>query len=147
MSCGSSTTKDFRKEAAEAIAERTRPKRFWTIEFEKLGRQRAEAVSPIENKLGSLLVDPFVSRHPDRSEEHVQSRTAMDEGKVLLVNLSKGKIGEAPAMLFGGLLVTALGLAGLGRADVPQKERRDFFITWTSSRPSRHWRLRTCSRS
>ncbi|MGH9423178.1 MAG: type IV secretion system DNA-binding domain-containing protein, partial [Thermoanaerobaculia bacterium] len=51
-----------------------------------------------------------------------------DEGKVLFVNLAKGKIGEAPAQLFGGLLVTALGLAGLARADVAQTERRDFFI-------------------
>lgn len=52
----------------------------------------------------------------------------MDSGKVLLVNLSKGKIGEAPAMLFGGLLVTMLGLSGLARADTPQGERRDFFL-------------------
>ncbi len=119
--------KDFRKEAAER-SQNEHVKRFWTIEFEKLGRQRAEAVSPIENKLGSLLVDPFVSRILTASKSTFNPRTAMDEGKVLLVNLSKGKIGEAPAMLFGGLLVTALGLAGLGRADMPQKERRDFFI-------------------
>jgi type IV secretory pathway TraG/TraD family ATPase VirD4 len=119
--------KDFRKEAAERSTNE-HVKRFWTIEFEKLGRQRAEAVSPIENKLGSLLVDPFVSRILTASKSTFNPRAAMDEGKVLLVNLSKGKIGEAPAMLFGGLLVTALGLAGLGRADTPQEERRDFFI-------------------
>jgi len=119
--------KDFRQEAAERSTNE-HVKRFWTVEFEKLGRQRAEAVSPIENKLGSLLVDPFVSRILTATKSTFNPRTAMDEGKVLLVNLSKGKIGEAPAMLFGGLLVTALGLAGLGRADVAQKQRRDFFI-------------------
>jgi type IV secretory pathway TraG/TraD family ATPase VirD4 len=119
--------KEFRKEAAER-SENEHVKRFWTVEFEKLGRQRAEAVSPIENKLGSLLVDPFVSRILTVAKSTFNPRNAMDEGKVLLVNLSKGRIGEAPAMLFGGLLVTAFGLAGLGRADMPQEKRRDFFI-------------------
>ena len=52
----------------------------------------------------------------------------MDRGKVRIVNLAKRKIGEAPAMVFGGLLVTMLGLAGLERADTPQTERREFFI-------------------
>jgi hypothetical protein len=119
--------KEFRQEAAERVTNE-QVKRFWTVEFEKYGKQRSEAVTPIENKLGSLLVDPFVSRILTVSKSTFDPRTAMDEGKVLLVNLAKGKIGEAPAQLFGGLLVTALGLAGLARADVPQQERRDFFI-------------------
>jgi hypothetical protein len=135
--------KDFRKEAAERSTNE-HVKRFWTIEFEKLGRQRAEAVSPIENKLGSLLVDPFVSRILTASKSTFNPRTAMDEGKVILVNLAKGKIGEAPAMLFGGLLVTALGLAGLRRADMPQKERRDFFIYMDEFQTFTTWRSRTC---
>ncbi len=119
--------KEFRKMAAERVTNE-HVKRFWTVEFEKYGKDRASAVTPIENKLGSLLVDPFISRILTVSKSTFNPREAIDEGKVLLVNLAKGKIGEAPAQLFGGLLVTALGLAGLGRADVPQKERRDFFI-------------------
>ncbi|MGA8807854.1 MAG: type IV secretion system DNA-binding domain-containing protein [Thermoanaerobaculia bacterium] len=119
--------KEFRKAAAERVTNE-HVKRFWTVEFEKYGKDRASAVTPIENKLGSLLVDPFISRILTVSKSTFNPRDAIDEGKVLLVNLAKGKIGEAPAQLFGGLLVTALGLAGLGRADVPQKERRDFFI-------------------
>jgi len=119
--------KEFRKAAAERVTNE-HVKRFWTVEFEKYGKDRASAVTPIENKLGSLLVDPFISRILTVSKSTFNPRDAMDEGKVLLVNLAKGKIGEAPAQLFGGLLVTALGLAGLARADVPQKERRDFFI-------------------
>jgi len=119
--------KDFRKEAAERVTN-AQVKRFWTTEFEKFGRQRSEAVTPIENKLGSLLVDPFVSRILTIQKSTFNPREAMDSGKVLIVNLAKGKIGEAPAMLFGGLLVTMLGLSGLARADTPQKERRDFFI-------------------
>jgi GTPase SAR1 family protein len=119
--------KDFRKGAAER-SENEQVKHFWTTEFEKYGRHRSEAVTPIENKLGSLLVDPFVSRILTIPKSTFSPREAMDSGKVLLVNLAKGKIGEAPAMLFGGLLVTMLGLSGLARADTPEATRRDFFI-------------------
>jgi hypothetical protein len=119
--------KDFRKEAAERCTNEY-AKRFWLTEFEKYGRHRSEAVTPIENKLGSLLVDPFVSRILTVSKSTFDPRQVMDTGKVLIVNLAKGKIGEAPAMLFGGLLVTMLGLAGLARADSPEKNRRDFFL-------------------
>jgi hypothetical protein len=119
--------KEFRKEAAKRVTNE-QVKRFWTIEFEKFGRERASAITPIENKLGSLLVDPFVSRILTIPKSTFNPREAMDSGKVLLVNLAKGKIGEAPAMLFGGLLVTMLGLSGLARADTPQIARRDFFI-------------------
>jgi hypothetical protein len=103
-------------------------KRFWQTEFEKYGKHRSEAVTPIENKLGSLLVDPFVSRILTIPKSTFDPREAIDSGKVLLVNLAKGKIGEAPAMIFGGLLVTMLGLAGLSRADTPQEVRRPFFM-------------------
>lgn len=119
--------KDFRKEAAERL-ENKYVKQFWLIEFEKYGRHKSEAVTPIENKLGSLLVDPFVSRILTIPKSTFNPREAMDSGKVLLVNIAKGKIGEAPAMLFGGLLVTMLGLSGLARADSPDALRRDFFI-------------------
>jgi hypothetical protein len=119
--------KDFRKGAAERL-ENEEVKRFWLTEFEKYGKHRSEAVTPIENKLGSLLVDPFVSRILTIPKSTFNPREAMDSGKVLLVNIAKGKIGEAPAMLFGGLLVTMLGLSGLARADLPDAKRRDFFI-------------------
>jgi hypothetical protein len=52
----------------------------------------------------------------------------MDTGKILIVNVAKGQIGEAPAMLFGGLLVTMFGIAGLARADTVEDKRRDFFM-------------------
>jgi hypothetical protein len=118
----------FRKEAATR-ASNPQVRRFWTTEFEAYpGRFRTEAISPIENKLGSFLVDPFVSRILTSRESSFDVRTVMDSGKALLVNLAKGKIGEAPAMLFGSLLVSALGLAGLARADSGTGDRRDFYI-------------------
>jgi uncharacterized protein DUF87 len=119
--------KEFRKNAAEQCTNE-HVKRFWLTEFEKYGRHRSEAITPIENKLGSLLVDPYVSRILTVSKSTFHPREVMDTGKTLIVNLAKGKIGEAPSMLFGGLLMTMLGLAGLARADVPEVNRRDFFI-------------------
>jgi DNA helicase HerA-like ATPase len=119
--------KEFRKAAVERSTNE-QVRRFFTIEFEQYGKKRAEAITPIENKLGSLLVDPFVSRILTVKKSTFTPREVMDGGKVLLVNLAKGKIGEAPAMLFGGLLVTMFGLAGLARADTAEGERRDFFL-------------------
>jgi hypothetical protein len=119
---------DFRKGAAEN-ATNVQVRRFWTKEFEAYpGRFRTEAVSPIENKLGSFLVDPFVSRILTASKSTFNVREVVETGKVLLVNLSKGKMGEAPAMLFGSLLVSAFGMAGLARADAPGTARRDFYL-------------------
>ncbi len=119
---------EFRKKAV-ARASNAQVRRFWTEEFENYpGRFRTEAVSPIENKLGSFLVDPFVSRILTVPKSTFDPRTVMDDGKVLIVNLAKGKIGEAPAMLFGSLLVSSIALAGLSRADLDQQGRRPFFL-------------------
>ena len=117
------------RRAAVARATNLHVRRFWGTEFEAYpAKFKTEAISPIENKLGSFLVDPFVSRILTAGKSTFDPRQVMDSGKVLIVNLAKGKIGEQPAMLFGSLLVSALGLAGLARADTPQEGRRDFFI-------------------
>src|SRR6202023_1054061 len=62
---------------------------------------------------------------PD-SDVHI--RQVMDEGRVLLVNLAKGRLGEDSSSLLGGLLVTIIGLAAYSRADMPADKRRDFFV-------------------
>lgn len=119
--------KEFREDAVERTTNE-QVRRFWATEFGKYGKRSAEAVAPIENKLGSLLVDPFVSRILTIPKSTFTPREVMDGGKVLIVNLAKGRIGEAPAALFGGLLVTMFSLAGLARADTPESGRRDFFM-------------------
>lgn len=120
---------EFRTEAA-ARATNLQVRRFWTTEFEAYGsgKFRVEAVSPIENKIGSFLLDPYLSRILTTKKSTVNVREVLDEGKILLVNLAKGKLGESPAMLFGSLLVSAIGLAGLSRADMPESARRDFVL-------------------
>lgn len=116
------------RESAAANATNEQVQRFWRADFERYGRLKAEAISPVENKLGAFLIDPFVSRILTSEQSSFDPRAVMDEGKVLIVNLAKGKIGEAPSMLFGSLLVSALAMAALSRADVPAEQRKDFVI-------------------
>ncbi|HTQ12521.1 MAG TPA: DUF87 domain-containing protein [Rhizomicrobium sp.] len=104
-------------------------RRFWLYEFEAYHyRQRADAVAPIQNKLGALLSDPTLYRILVNPKTDLRLRSLMDEGGVLLVNLAKGKLGEDSAHLLGGLLVSTLGLAAFSRADDPPASRRPFFL-------------------
>lgn len=118
---------EFRLEAVER-ATNPHVARFWRTEFPAFGKLTKEAVSPIENKLGSFLIDPFLARILTTAESTFRAEDLMRRGGILVVNLAKGKIGEAPAALFGGLLVSALGVAGLGRTDTPESERGAFYM-------------------
>ena len=94
---------------------------FFKSEFEKYPwRYRAEAVAPIQNKLGALLSDPTLYRILVAPKTDLRLGSLMDQGGVLLVNLAKGQIGEDSATTLGSLLVSTLGLAALSRADTPQ---------------------------
>ena len=83
---------------------------------------------PIQNKLGALLSDPTLHRILVEPRIDLHFRSMMDRGDVLLVNLSKGRIGEDSALILGGLLVSTIGLAALTRADAPAETRRPFFL-------------------
>lgn len=102
---------------------------FWEKEFERYSfAYRADGVASIQNKIGAFLADPVMRRILTEPKEAISLRRIMDEGKVLLVNLGKGKIGEDSSALLGGLLVTTIGLAAYSRADTPPTARRDFFV-------------------
>ena len=120
--------KDFRKAAIARITNE-QVKLFWKTEFEQYNiRQRPEALAPIQNKVGAFLSDPRIHRIVAGSGTPLRLRSIMDEGRVLLINLAKGKIGDDSSSVLGGLFVTALGLAAYSRADIPEDERRPFFI-------------------
>ncbi len=89
---------------------------------------RAQVIGPILNKVGAFLADPTLYRIFSSPESSFDPRRLMDEGGILLVNLSKGQIGEGVANLLGSLLVASLGLAGLSRAELPAEKRRPFFV-------------------
>src|ERR1051326_4813988 len=85
---------------------------FWLREFEGYpARLRAEAIAPIQNKVGAFLANPVLRKILTQAKSSFKLRTIMDEGKILLVNLAKGKIGEDTAALLGALIVSRIGLA------------------------------------
>lgn len=102
---------------------------FWLQEYEKYSyRTRADAIVPIQNKIGAYLANPVLKQVLTEPKENLSLRRIMDQGQVLLVNLSKGKLGEDAALLLGGLLMTSIGLAAFSRADTSEAERRDFAL-------------------
>jgi len=102
---------------------------FLEKEFERFSfGYRADGVAPIQNKVGAFLADPLLNRMLTEPALDLHIRRIMDEGKVLLVNLAKGRLGEDSSSLLGGLLVTTIGLAAYSRADMPTAERRDFYV-------------------
>ena len=104
-------------------------RRFWLETYEKYPKRfRAEAVAPIENKVGAFLADPKLLRVLTGAEKDIRIRRLMDEGGVLLVNLAKGRIGDDSSSLLGSLLVTTIGLAAFSRAEMADEARRPFFL-------------------
>lgn len=119
---------DFRKEIVAGIRNQV-VRDFWKYEFNEYPvRLRAEACAPIQNKLGALLSDPTLYRILVEPEIDLRFRALMDEGKVLLVNVSKGRLGEDSALILGSLIVSTLGLAAFSRAERPPSERNSFFV-------------------
>ncbi|MBA3568422.1 MAG: type IV secretion system DNA-binding domain-containing protein [Pyrinomonadaceae bacterium] len=118
----------FRKSVAARVSN-PQVREFWLKEYEKYSyRLRADAVAPIQNKVGAFLTDPNLYRILTKPEKTVHIRKTMDEGKILLVNLAKGRIGEDSSGLLGGLLITTISLAAFSRAESPPEERRDFYL-------------------
>lgn len=119
---------EFRKRIAKSLRNET-VRTFLLKEFERFSfGYRADGTAPIQNKVGAFLADPLLDRILTAPEKDLHIRRIMDEGKVLLVNLAKGHIGEDSSSLLGGLLVTTIGLAAFSRADTPPAERRNFFV-------------------
>jgi hypothetical protein len=112
-----------------AVVQNAQVRRFWLREYQSYpARFRAEAIAPIQNKVGEFLVNPILRRIVGQPRSSFDLRHVIDEGKILLVNLAKGKIGEDTASLLGSMLVAKLGLAALSRAELPEAERRDFYL-------------------
>ncbi len=102
---------------------------FWTTEFRNYNpRYRQEMIAPIQNKVGAFLADPRLYRIFTCPPVDLHFRRMMDEHGILIVNLSKGQLGEDSANLLGALIVTTLGLAALSRADVDESRRPDYHV-------------------
>lgn len=122
------TDKEFRKQVVGKIRNQ-QVREFWFYEFEKYSvRFSSEAASPILNKVGQFLTSAPLRNIVGQKENTFDIRKMMDEGKILIVNLSKGKIGEDNSSLLGTMLVTKIQLAALSRADLPQEDRKSFYL-------------------
>jgi len=102
---------------------------FWDNEFAKYpDRFREEAVAPIQNKVGQFISAPLIRNIIGQTTTAFDIREIMDKSKILIVNLSKGKIGEDASHLLGALIVTKLQLAAMSRVDIPEEKRADFYL-------------------
>ncbi|MCL2110066.1 type IV secretion system DNA-binding domain-containing protein [Microgenomates group bacterium] len=102
---------------------------FWVSEFEPLqDRQRNESIAPILNKVGQFVSSPLVRNVVNSMRSSFSIEKIMDEGKILLVNLSQGKLGEDNATLLGAMMITKIQLAAMGRVNIPEEQRRDFYL-------------------
>lgn len=120
--------KTYRSAVVENLAN-DQVRRFWKDEYDHYPpRLKAEAIAPIQNKVGAFLADPILRRILTSPEQPIQFRRMMDEGRILIVNLARGQVGEDTTSLLGALLVTTAALAAFSRAEVPEPDRQPFFI-------------------
>ncbi len=120
--------KGFRAEVLEHVEDPI-VREFWLSQFPNWGdRLAGEATAAIENKVGQFTASPLIRNIVGQANSTIDLRSIMDEGKILIVNLSKGYIGEENSRLLGAMTITKLYLAAMSRVDVPEDERRDFIL-------------------
>jgi hypothetical protein len=102
---------------------------FWVNEFEFYDdRYLHEAIAPIQNKVGQLLMSPHLRNILGQVRSRIEARFMMDEGRIFIADISKGRLGADKSNLIGSFLVTQFELAAMSRSDVPERERQDFFL-------------------
>ncbi len=122
------TDKEFRKKVVREVQDPV-VKNFWLNEFASWNDKFAnEAVAPVLNKVGAFTANPLIRNVIGQPKSALNLRKIMDEGKILIVNLSQGLIGEDNASVLGALMVTKLQLSAMSRANQPLSERRPFYL-------------------
>ncbi len=119
---------DYRAKVVEKVTDPV-IKAFWITEYARYNqRYEVEATAAIQNKVGQFISAPLIRNIIGQVKSTVDMRKIMDEKKILIMNLSKGRIGEDNSMLLGALLITKLQLAAMSRIDVLEQQREDFFL-------------------
>ncbi|MEK7564003.1 MAG: CxxC-x17-CxxC domain-containing protein [Patescibacteria group bacterium] len=104
-------------------------KAFWVHEYEAWqDKFRNEAIAPIQNKVGQFLSTSIIRNVVGQSKSTIDIFNMMNEGKIFLVNVSKGRIGEDNSALLGGMIITKIQLAAMERVRIPEDSRRDFYL-------------------
>ncbi len=119
---------EFREEVINKL-EDGRLKKFWKNVFEKAGDyQQVKMISPVTARIGRFLFSPSAKRILEQPKSTIDFDKIMDEGKILICNLSRGKLGEDTSEVLGIMIMNKLQLAALKRARIPEGKRRDFYL-------------------
>ncbi|MBI2024594.1 MAG: type IV secretion system DNA-binding domain-containing protein [Candidatus Harrisonbacteria bacterium] len=120
--------KEYRKGLVDRLQDPV-IKGFWVNEFARYAQKfETEATAAIQNKIGQFVANPLVRNILGQSRSALNLRKAMDDQKILIFNLSKGKIGEDNSALLGSMIITRLQLAAMSRVDLPERDRKDFYL-------------------
>ncbi len=120
--------REYRREVVSRLTDPV-VKSFWNNEFAKYTqRLEAEATAAIQNKVGQFVANPLIRNIVGQPHSTIDMRQIMDEGKIFIVNLSKGRIGEDNSALLGAMIITKLQLAAMNRVNIPERDRRDFYL-------------------
>lgn len=104
-------------------------KAFWVNEFSRYSQRfEVEATAAIQNKIGQFVSNPLIRNILGQSHSSINMRKMMDERKIFIANLSKGRIGEDNSALLGSMIITKLQLAAMSRVNIPESERQDFYL-------------------
>lgn len=122
------TDRNYRQKVVEYIGDEM-VRKFWAIEFADWSEKYdTEAIIPLVNKLGQFLSNPLLRNIFGQKENRIDFEKLMSEGKIVLINLAKGKLGEENSSFFGSMFITKIKQAGMARAAMPERERRDFYL-------------------
>ena len=120
--------KSYRERVVEKITDPV-VRSFWVDEFTKWNdRVLQEVISPIQNKVGQFLSSALIRNIVGQTVSTFDVRKLMDEKKILIMNLSKGRLGEDNSALLGAMMITKIQLAAMGRVDIPEETRADFYL-------------------
>ncbi|MDF1497175.1 MAG: type IV secretion system DNA-binding domain-containing protein [Patescibacteria group bacterium] len=119
---------DYRKRVVAKIRDPI-VKTFWVAEFETwTDKYKAEALPAIQNKVGQFLAASVIRNIVAQVKSTIDIRSIMDDGKIFIVNLSKGRIGEDNMRLLGGMIISRMQMAAMERVNIPEDDRRDFYL-------------------
>lgn len=122
------TDRDFRRDLMTKVKDPV-IKRYFENEFDRMPEKMLqESISPILNKVGQFISSPLIRTIIERPESSIDIEKIMNDGKILIANLSQGKMGEDNAALIGAMLITKFQLAAMNRVDRSESERRDFYL-------------------
>jgi hypothetical protein len=120
--------KEYRRSIVENLQDPV-VKSFWVDEFAKYTqRLETEAVAAIQNKVGQFIANPLIRNIIGQPHSSFDFRKVMDEGKIFIANLSKGKVGEDNSALLGAMVVTKIQLSAMSRAGTSNKDLKDFYL-------------------